>query len=110
MTTLQQQLLVARPMTVLSPVISSLAGAVRAYFEGVFPPGYFSSRFTDTEFPARPGVSRRRRFRPMTYSQISAFNTPLLTVKVDRLPLRGQLVRGQPVPPGSDAPEPPYRR
>ena len=79
----QKQLMLARPMTVLTPVISSLAGAVRAYFERVFPPGYFSSRWVDTEMPARPGLSRRRRFRPMTMSQISAWNTPLLTIKVD---------------------------
>jgi len=66
-------------MPVTTPVVSSLAGAVRAYFEGLFPKGYFSSRYID----ARAGISRRRRFRPLTESQITANNTPLLSIKVD---------------------------
>jgi hypothetical protein len=79
----QKQVLLARPMAVLTPVISSLTGAVRSYAERLFPEGYFADRYVDTELPARPGHSRRRHFRPMTYSQISARNTPLLTIKVD---------------------------
>ena len=71
----------SRPVSAVTPVLSSLVGAVRAYVESVFPAGYFKDYFVDTDLPIVQ--MRRRRFRPMSPSQLSVRRLPMLSVKAD---------------------------
>ena len=75
-----QDYLMSRPMSAVTPVMSSLVGAVRNYFEGLFPKGYFKDYSTDTQLPL---LRRKRHFRPLTESQLAARRFPLLSVRVE---------------------------
>jgi hypothetical protein len=74
--------LMSRPVSVVSPVISSLAGAIRQYVMSVIPSGYVRDYFIDTELPITRNIARRS-FRPLTKSQLSVRKLPLLSIKVD---------------------------
>ena len=69
-----------RPVSVVTPVLSSLAGALRQYIEGLFPDGYFRDYFIDTELPT---LRRKRAFRPMSRSQLAQRKLPLLSVRTE---------------------------
>ena len=74
--------LVSRPVSVVIPVISSLAGALRAYVSSVLPQDYIKDYFIDTEVPITR-VYGRRRFRPLSKSQVAMRQLPLMSVRVE---------------------------
>ena len=69
-----------RPVSAVTPVLSSLAGALRQYVESLFPKGYFRDYFIDTELPM---LRRKRSFRPMSRSQLAHRKLPLLSVRTE---------------------------
>ena len=77
-----QDVLMSRPVSVVVPVVSSLAGALRRYVCSVLPADYLKDYFIDTELPF-VHLAGRRRFRPMTRSQLAVRRLPLLSVKVE---------------------------
>jgi hypothetical protein len=77
-----QDALISRPVSVVTPVVSSLAGAVRNYVLGVLPARYIQDYFIDTEIPLYRKMNRRR-FRPMTQAQVEVRRLPLLSIKVE---------------------------
>lgn len=72
--------LVSRPVSVVTPVLSSLAGALRLYIESLFPSGYFADYYIDTELPT---LRQRRSFRPLSRSQLANRKFPLLSVRTE---------------------------
>ena len=77
-----KDIVVSRPVAVITPVVSSLAGAVKEYVLSVMPKGYLKDFFIDTELPMYRRMNRRR-FRPMTKSQIEIRHLPLLSIRVE---------------------------
>jgi hypothetical protein len=76
-----KDLLVSRPVSTVTPVVSSLAGALKVYFDGLLPAGYVKDYFIDTDIPITQ--LRRTKFRPLSESQLSVRRFPLMSVKVD---------------------------
>jgi hypothetical protein len=81
----ESNLKVARPLTAVTPVHSSLTGLLRDYLLGLFPRGYFRDYFVNTELPFRPGIfgNRRGRFRPMEGANVQQMKYPFLSVRVE---------------------------
>ena len=77
-----QDAVVSRPVSVVTPVISSIAGAVRRYVMSVLPTEYIKDYFIDTELPMFRKMGRRR-FRPLSRAQIEVRHLPLLSMKVE---------------------------
>lgn len=77
-----EDVLMSRPVSVVVPVVSSLAGALRRYVMSVLPTEFVKDFFIDTEIPMHR-IMGRRRFRPMSRSQLSVRQLPLLTVKIE---------------------------
>ena len=77
-----KDVLVSRPVSVVTPIVSSLAGALRRYFCSVLPDSYLRDYFVDTELPLARKMSRRR-FRPLSRSQVEMRHLPLLSVRVE---------------------------
>lgn len=73
--------LVSRPVSVVVPVVSSIAGAIRQFVTGVIPAGYLMDYHISTELPQRRVM--RRRFRPMSPSQIAVRKLPMLSINVE---------------------------
>jgi hypothetical protein len=74
----------ARPVSVVTPVHSSLVGLLREYLTDIFPRGYFKEFYVSTEYSARAGYGALRgRFRPMQGSQLSQRRYPMLSIRVD---------------------------
>lgn len=77
-----QDAIISRPVSVVTPVVSSLAGMLRAYLCSVLPAGYTKDYYVDTELPYTPRRNRRR-FRPMSQSKIELRHLPLMSVRVE---------------------------
>ena len=74
--------IISRPVSVVIPVISSLAGTLRAYVSSVLPQSYVKDYFIDTEVLITR-IWGRRKFRPLTTSQLALRQLPLMTIKVE---------------------------
>lgn len=77
-----QDTIFSRPVSVVTPVVSSLAGMLRKYISSVLPKGYLKDYFVDTELPYLPRRNRRR-FRPLSPSKIDLRHLPLLSVRIE---------------------------
>ena len=77
-----QDTIFSRPVSVVTPIVSSLAGMLRQYVNSVLPQGYLKDYFVDTELPFLPRRNRRR-FRPMSPVRIELRHLPLMSVRVE---------------------------
>ena len=77
-----QDAVVSRPVSVVTPIISSIAGAVRRYVMSVLPSDYIKDYFIDTELPMFRRRNRRQ-FRPLSRAQVEVRHLPLLSIKVE---------------------------
>ena len=75
-------LLISRPVSVVIPVVSSVAGCIRKYIESILPAGYIRDYFIDTEIPLTRDLTRNK-FNPMQDSQLAVRKLPLMSVKVE---------------------------
>ena len=73
---------ISRPVSVVIPVISSIAGTIRQYILSVLPKDYIRDYFIDTELPFYRNMNRRK-FRPMSRSQLAVRKLPLMAIKVE---------------------------
>lgn len=77
-----QDTIISRPVSVVTPVVSSLAGMLRQYVMSVMPKGYIKDYFVDTELPYLPRRNRRK-FRPLSISKIELRHLPLMSVRIE---------------------------
>jgi hypothetical protein len=78
-----RDLVLARPVSAVTPALSSLTGLLRTYFSNLFPTDYIKEYFVSTELSARGGYALRGRFRPLTLSNVSQRRYPLLSIRID---------------------------
>lgn len=74
--------LISRPVSVVIPVISSLAGTLRSYLMSVLPTEYVKDYHISTEMPMSR-VKGRNRFRTMTRSNVEKRQLPLMSINVE---------------------------
>jgi hypothetical protein len=76
-----KDLLIARPVSTITPIVSSLAGALKTYFDNILPSGYLKDYYIDTDVPL--AQLRRRAFKPLSESKLSVRRLPLMSMRVD---------------------------
>jgi hypothetical protein len=90
---MSSDLLISRPVSTISPVISSIAGTIRQYIQSILPENYLKDFFITTEIPLYRYLNQDK-FRKLTYNEISIRSLPLLSIKVETIADESEFASG----------------